>query len=34
MITRRELLKAAGTALALGGLTRWATAMAGFVASL
>jgi diketogulonate reductase-like aldo/keto reductase len=29
MMTRRELLKVAGTALALGGLAPWATAMAG-----
>lgn len=29
MMTRRELLKAAGTALALGGLGPWASAMAG-----
>jgi diketogulonate reductase-like aldo/keto reductase len=29
MMTRRELLKAAGTALAIGGLAPWATAMAG-----
>jgi len=29
MMTRRELLKTAGTALALGGLAPWATAMAG-----
>ena len=34
MMTRRELLKAAGTALALGGLAPWATAMAGSLPAL